>query len=271
VASFDEVVPPGKAGSIHASVHTASYKGPIGKSVTVNHDDKSQGPIQLNMTANIVGSVEILPYPALQLARQRRGFTTPALLIVRKDATETGTLKFDRLAASVPWLKVSSRVVKTEEPPVEGLPAAVPGDIVLSVQATTGAPPGSSVEKVTFNTGLTREPEVSVPVTVFVQAAVTLQPNDLILNPTPEAAAAAHGEVLASLRDDLDPKSLTVNSESPAFTVKIDPPGALAFRILVDWTGKGKKPATATTVHVHAGKETVDLPVRVILPKAATP
>jgi hypothetical protein len=65
VASFDEVVPPGKAGSIKASVHTGNYKGSIGKSITVTHDDPTQGPITVNLLAKIVGSVEVLPYPAL--------------------------------------------------------------------------------------------------------------------------------------------------------------------------------------------------------------
>ena len=65
MASFDEVVPPGKAGSIKASVHTGNYKGSIGKSITVTHDDPTQGPITVNLLAKIVGSVEVLPYPAL--------------------------------------------------------------------------------------------------------------------------------------------------------------------------------------------------------------
>jgi hypothetical protein len=269
VASFDEVVPPGKAGSIKASVHTASYKGPIGKQVTVTHDDASQGPIQLNVTANIVGSVEVLPFPALQLARRRRGFTAPALLIVRKDVTEQGELAFGGLAASVPWIKVSSRKVAAEEPAVEGLPAAKPGDVVLSVLANADAPVGNHSENISFTTGLTREPKVIVPVTVYVQAAITVQPAELILTPAADSPTAANGQVLAALRDDVDLKSVTAESASSAFTVKVDPSGAQAFRLLVDWKGEGKHPATDSIIHVRAGKESIDLPVKVVTAKAA--
>jgi hypothetical protein len=263
VASFDEVVPPGKAGSIKASVHTASYKGPIGKQVTVTHDDKSQGPIQLTLQANIVGSVDVLPFPALQLAKKRRGFATPALLIVRKDATEKGSLEFAELGASAPWIKTSSRKVTAAEDPVEGLPAAQPGDIVVSVQVQGEPPVGNHSETISFKTGLPREPKVSVPVTVYIPAALTFQPQELTLVPAPGSTDHATGEVLTAIRDDIDIKNVTVKSDSPAFTVRIDPSGSQAFRLFVDWTRKGKHPATETKIHARAGKESVDLPVRV--------
>jgi hypothetical protein len=244
VASFDEVIPPGQAGTIKASVHTANYKGPIGKSVTVTHDDTSQGPITLSLLAKIVGSVEVLPYPALQIARHRRGFETPALLLVRKDATEDGTLAFGGLAASSPWLKVSARKVTGDEPAVEGIPAATTGDVVVSVQAET-APVGTHAETLTFKTGLKREPQVTIPVTVSVQPAVTLQPADLILSPTAAAPDGASGEVLVAVRDDLDPKTVAITSDAPAFS--------------------GKHPATETDIHIKVGKETTNLHVRVNL------
>jgi len=268
VASFDEVVPPGKAGNIKASIHTANYKGSIGKSITVTHDDPTQGPISINVLAKIVGSVDVLPFPALQIGRRRRGFETPAMLIVRKDPSEQGTLAVDGLVASAAWMKVSARKVTAEEPAVEGLPAALPGDVVVSVLAK-GAPVGTSVESISFQTGLTREPKVTVPVTVNIQPLVTLQPNDLILNPVPGGGGGATGQVLAALREDLDPKTVTVTSDTKAFVVRLDPPGESAFRIIVDWDGKGKQPPTETTLHLHVGSETVNLPVRVNLGRLA--
>jgi hypothetical protein len=264
VASFDEVIPPGKAGSIRASIHTANYSGPIGKSITVTHDDPSQGPIPLGVTAKIVGSVQIYPYPALQLAPHRKGFLGPTQLIVRQDPTEKGTLAFDGLAASAKWLKATSRRVTIAEPAVAGLPAASPGDIVVSVQAD-GAPAGTHVEHLTFKTGLTREPKVTIPVTVSVQPAVTTQPNTLILTPTPESRQGVSGTLLVSVRDDLDPKTVAVTSDATAFAVRVDPPGERAFRLIVDWTGSGRKAPQETTIHIKVGTETVDVPVIVNL------
>jgi len=269
VASFDEVIPPGKAGTIKASVHTANYKGAIGKSVTVTHDDTSQGPITLSVMAKIVGSVEVMPYPALQIARHRRGFETPALLLVRKDASEDGALAFSGLTASSPWLKVSSRKVTGDEPPVEGIPAAQAGDIVISVQAVD-PPTGTHAETLTFKTGLKREPQVMIPVTVIAQPAVSLNNNDLILTPTAAAPNGATGQVLASLRDDVDPKTVAVTSDTPGFKVRIEPPGEAAFRVIVDWERTGKTPPSETVIHIKVGNETTDLRVRVNLLAAAT-
>jgi len=269
VASFDEVIPPGKAGSIRASIHTSNLKGPIGKSITVTHDDTTQAPIVLGVTATIIASVDILPFPGMQLARHRRGFESPAKLLIRKDATEQGTLALTGLVASAPWLKASARKVTATEPPVDGLPAAQPGDVVLSVQADA-APVGSRAEKVTFKTGLAREPQVTIPVTVNVQPVVTLQPAALTLNPAPDSADGASGEVLASIRGDLDPKTLTVSADAPAFAVRVEPPGERAFRLIVTWAGKDQHTPTATTIHLKVGSQTVDLPVNVdrkVVPK----
>jgi hypothetical protein len=216
--------------------------------------------------AKIVGSVDILPFSAVQIGRRNRGIKTPALLIVRKDPSESGELSIDGLVASASWIKVSSRKVTEAEPAVEGLPNALPGDIVLSVLAK-GAPIGTSIESLSFQTGLTREPKVTIPVTVTVPPLITLNPSDLILNPAPDAGAVARGEVIAALREDLDPKTVSVSSDSKAFAVRLAPPGESAFRIIVDWNGK--EPPTAATIHVRVGSETVNLPVHVNLARVA--
>ncbi len=263
MASFDEVVPPGKAGTIRVRLHTSNYTGTIGKTVTVTHDDPTQGALTLSFSANIVGSVNVLPHASLQLGTRLKGFGTPARLIVRKDPTERGTLAVDGLVASASWLKVTSRRVTGDERPGEGVPAALPGDFVVSAQVD--APPvGSHAESITFRTGLPREPQVKIPVLVMVQPAVVLQPNDLRLNPKPGASAEATGQVLASIREDLDPKSLVVSSDASAFSVRVDPPGERAFRLIVDWEEKGENSPTETKIHVRAGGETVELPVRVM-------
>jgi hypothetical protein len=65
------------------------------------------------------------------------------------------------------------------------------------------------------------------------------------------------------VRDDLDPKKVAVKSDAPAFAVRTDPPGERAFRIIVDWSGKGENPPTETVIHISVGADKIDLPVRV--------
>lgn len=269
MASFDEVVPPGQAGSIKVSIHTANYKGPIGKGITVTHDDTTQGPIMLSVKANVVGSAVVFPYPSLTLAPRMKGFKEPALLLIRRDETEKGTLDVTGLTASVPWLKTTLRKVAAPEAAVEGLPAAIPGDYVISV-LVDHAPVGSTAQSITFKTGLTRESQMTIPVMVTVRAPVILQPNELILQPKPDAADEATGQILAAVREDLDPKTLVVTADDKAFVVTLDPPGERAFKLVVAWKSKGKKTPTETKIHLRLGEDSVDLPVRVNLARVAT-
>ena len=265
MASFDEVVPPGQAGKIRASIHTQNYRGTVSKSITVEHNDGSQPAQLLTVNLNIVGSVNVLPYPALALAPRMKGFGTPALLLVRRDDSETGALEVSDIAASVPWIKVGARKVSAPEPPVEGLPEAKPGDVVLTVQVEGNPPVGIHAESFSFKTGLAREPAVTIPVHVTLRAPVFIQPPELILSPNPDDPDRAAGESSATIREDLDPKTLSVTSGDPSFTFRIDPAGARAFRIFVDWAAKGTKTPTETELRFSVGTESLVLPVRVNL------
>lgn len=262
VTSFDAEVEPGATGTIKASIKTANFSGAIGKGVSVTTDDPDQPQIMLSIKANVVGSIAVLPYPSLSLAPRVAGFGKPANLVIRRDETEKGELAISKLTATVPWLKLSARKVTAIEPAVEGLPTAMPGDYVVSV-LVEHPPSGSSVQSITFKTGLTREPEVTVPVTVTVRPAVVLQPTELTLQPKPDSPKTASAQMLAAVREDLDPKSLVVASDDPSFTVTTDNSGERAFRLTVAWQAKGAKPVTSTTVHFSVNGESVDLPVRV--------
>jgi hypothetical protein len=247
---------------MRVSIHTANYKGPIGKGITVNHDDASQSAILLSVKANVVGSVTVFPYPALTIAPRMKGFGTPALLLLRKDDSEKGTLTINDLKTSAPWLSASVRKVASPEPPVEGLPAAAAGDYILSVQAQH-APVGGSSQTITFKTGLTREATYTIPVVVNVRAPIVLQPAELVLQPKADTPGSASGQVLASIREDLDPKTLVVTADDKAFVAHVENPGERAFRLTVEWTKAAKKAAMETKVHLSAGGESIDLPVRV--------
>src|SRR5262245_42033764 len=59
VASFDEAIPPGKAGKVTAQLHTESYRGPVEKEIVVTSDDPENRTMALRLKATIVGSVEI--------------------------------------------------------------------------------------------------------------------------------------------------------------------------------------------------------------------
>lgn len=272
MASFDEAVPPGKAGSIRASIHTQNYRGAIYKTIAVRDNDPSQPAIQLTVKARIVGSVDIFPYPALALAARQRGFETPARLLVRQDATESGTLDIEGLHASAPWLHVEARKVTAVEPPADGLPQAKPGDVVLSVQVADPPPAGIHAESVAFQTGLTREPVVTIPVHVTVRAPLVVSPADLILNAVPGTPPRATGAAVVAVRNGLDRSALTVTSTDPAFKVATEPAGARRVRVTVSWTAPGATAEPASTeLTFRLGDATAHLRVRVNVAMLAAP
>lgn len=264
------MIPPGSAGKIKASIHTANYHGAITKGITVTCDDPSQGTVMLSVKASIVGSVSVFPYPSLSLSPRVAGFQKPARLLIRKEDSETGQLAVTDTTSSVPWLKLEARKVTEAEPASEGLPAALPGDYVLSVQAS-GAPVGSSAQNIAFKTGLTREPQVSIPILVMVRPPVVVQPQELILQPVKESPSSASAEILATVREDLDPKAVQATAGDKAFVLTIENPGERALRIKVDWARKGKQGATETKVHLEVAGESVDVPVRVNLALVGAP
>ena len=268
MASFDEVIPSGKAGTIRTSIHTASLRGPIAKGITVTHDDPTQGPIALSVKANVVGSVELLPMPILALAPRVKGPSTPGKVIVRKDGSETGTLNVGDITSSAPWMKVSKRVVTAPEPAIEGLPEAKPGDTVLPVDVSE-APVGSYVETLTFTTGLPREKSVSLPVRVTVRGPLIVQPRELILNPDPTDPSHATGQLLAAVREDLDPKKIVIATDSPAFTVKTEPSGERGYKVTVDWKRVTGSEPSEGTISLSVGDEVTKVPVRVNLARAS--
>jgi hypothetical protein len=264
VASFDEVIPPGKAGTIKASIHTASLRGAIAKGLTVTHDDPTQGPIALSVKANVVGSVELLPMPILSLAPLVKKPAVPGKIIVRKEASETGTLAVTDITSTAAWLKVTPRVVTAPEPAADGLPDAKPGDTVLTVDASA-APVGSYVETLTFSTGLPREKSVSFPVRVTVRGPLIVQPRDLLLNPDPTDPTHATGQLLAAVREDLDPKQIVFATDSPAFTLKTEPSGERGYKVTVEWKRSTGKEPSEGTISLSVGDEVTKVPVRVNL------
>ena len=138
--------------------------------------------------------------------------------------------------------------------------------LILATLATAGVFMYSRGVKEDVQTGGTM-----IPVVVTVRPPVVLQPNDLILQPKVDEAGTATGQVLAAVREDLDPKTLAVTTDDKSFVARIEVPGERAFRLTVDWKPEGKKSPTETKIHLAVGGETIDLPVRVNLSRAGVP
>lgn len=262
VASFDKTIAPGKEGKVQATIKTGNFRGAIEKSITVTTDDASSAPQELRVKANVLGSATLLPRPGLAFPA---GLTWDysGSVIVRKDETEKGTLKVADLKTSVPWLVAKARRVEGAEPAARDLPAALPGDWIIDVQvadnADSKAAPGQHVR---FTTGLPREPEVTIPVSVVFQTAMRATPTPLLLPLPTGEAKQSDGMVTTIVRPGLGKEKLEVTAAPSAFGVKLEPDGPRKYKATVTWKAGADAPKDGT-VTFRVGKDSLAVPVHV--------
>jgi hypothetical protein len=267
VASFDEVVPPGKAGKVTASVKTDGLLGVVNKVVSVTTDDPGRPNISLILRANIVTSVDFLPTRALFVPAGAAAAGT-GKLVVRKNETEKGDLKVKDITASVPWLKVSARKVEVpEQPPSSGAVPAQPNDWVIEAKIDgepPQAPPGGQLSaEIRFKTGLSREPEVTFPVTVRTTPPIQFS-GPMVYIPYPgEPPQPQRSTIYVRVEPPLDPNSLKVEAVPPAFQAVANLVGPTRVRVDVTWTPSGENTPKDGSVTARLGTAVISVPVKV--------
>jgi hypothetical protein len=268
VASFDEVVPPGKAGKVIAAVRTEGLAGVVNKVVAVTTDDPGRQNVTLMLRANIVTSVEFLPTRALFVPAGPAAAGT-GKLVIRKNETEKGQLEISGISANVPWLKVSARKVESpESPPSSGAVPAQPSDWVIEAKIEGEAPARQVSAEIRFKTGLPREPEISFPVTVRTISPITFSAPMVYLPYPGEPPQPERGTVYVRVEPPLDPNSLTVEAAPTAFQAVANLVGPTRVRIDVTWTPAGESTPREGTVVAKLGTALASVPVKVN-PKAA--
>lgn len=233
--------------------------------MTVNTNDPLQPEIVLTVRADVVGSVFLRP-EKLSFG-SARGPNQRNRILVTKDPTEEGKLEITDLRADLPWLRASARQVEVEEPGAEDFPPASPGDWVVEVRIEGEPPSGVSQSNVRFKTGLRREPEVAVPLSVAIIPPIVVQPQKLTV--APASGDRLVGTLLAVVRADLDAGLLTVEGTPEAVTVQTERQGDRRFVIIA------KMPASGLTLDarlvLRLGPHSVEVPIEAASPQASAP
>jgi hypothetical protein len=235
VASFDEAIPPGQVGKVSAAMKTEGMRGMMEKSITVTTNDPALATVFLRLKATVVGSVVLQPRPGLMFPWGAQ-WEWSSKILVRKEDTETGELKITDVKPDVPWLLARATAVRETLPPAEGLPMAFPGDWILEVTVGEDAPKTQGGHNVKFKTGLSREPEVTVPVSIALHHPLRAVPNALYLPEPSAGAAAVTGTITTLLRPGLAKETVTAAASPEAFSVKVEPEGVRKFKATVVWT-----------------------------------
>jgi hypothetical protein len=256
VASFDEVIPPGQVGHIDAKLDTHKLRGSVGRGITVYTDDPALPKVFLTVKATVVGGVVVLPQEMLSVAGRGRGRNIPSVLL-RREASETGQLEIADATPSVPWLVVTTEKLEQSRPGADGMPAGMPGDWLVGVTLGPSAPYGRFRESLKLKTGLERQPELTIPVLVTRQAPIRLSA-ERVAFPREVDPGQQPQTVLLTVRRDLDPTALTVETDSELLTVELEPSGRRGYKVHVRWQGEDR-PRGAITFRL--GEESYELPV----------
>jgi len=185
VTEFDKKVEPGKTGKITASVQTASFNGPIHKTIMVATNDPALSNFQLSIKANIKAVLNVTPGEYQQMGLVFKGqavekeFTLKAEDGVPFDITQVQaddpTLKYD-LKMAPDKKSATFKVTLPEDHPV----GPVSGGFVLS----TTHPKVPSIKLSIF--GTIREPMTVYPTEVVYSGLnkswVDAHPDDQSLN-----------------------------------------------------------------------------------------
>jgi hypothetical protein len=258
-------------GYLTASLNTAKLRGKIGKGISVYTNDPNTSHVRLALRAVVLGSVAVLPREHIMIGgpADRSGGSK---VLVRQDPTETGELQISDLQASLPWLSAEAHRLEDPMAAAGGLPKGEAGDWLLEVKIAdrSQARTGHARAELHFKTGLKRQPEVSIPITVDLRPPVNLSVPRLVFE-KPAEGEVAEKTILATVRRGLDANKLEVETGTPSIVAELEPSGPRRFKVHFTWTGGELKDAS---ILFKVGSESHHLPVKVapgVSPGVAAP
>lgn len=255
MASYDEAVPPGRAGHIKVTFDTRRFRGPISRGVTVYSTDPVRPQARLTFKALVRGSVIRLPHPQMGISNVRENQKT-AKLLLRKEPTESGKFELTDLTTSASWLKAGAVTLEERRPAGGGMPPGFAGDYLLELRVEGIPEFGATDQTVSFRTGLAREPVVTIPIRAHMSPPFNVMLERVPL--TPQEDGSASGTVMFTLRRDLEPADIEVTGEPASIEADVESSGGRHYKLHVHTEDPDLSEGTLT---LRVGDEAQRLPV----------
>ncbi|MDX1388201.1 MAG: hypothetical protein R3344_03375 [Acidobacteriota bacterium] len=260
MASYDKAIPPGQVGKFRIKLDTGDLRGKVNRGVTLTTNDRTNRLVYLQVTADVLASVELLP-PAVMLGGRRN--IEVGKVVVRKEPSEVGELKPSDIRTSKPWLVATARQVTEREEIGGKVATAEPGDWVIETRVEGSAPWGPSQESLTFKTALGREPEVTIPVKVLIPSPIQVNPSPLRLLRS-EDGRSAEGILLAVLKQGLEKETLEIEVGPAPFVVEVEQTGSRHYKAFVRWSGADSGAPINGTAKLTISEGTREVPLEVV-------
>jgi hypothetical protein len=236
-----------------AELDIATVFGDVRSQIFLETNDPRNREFVLTLKAKVIGGVMVLPTEALYM-RNRVGRPPLARHLLRKVPGEDGDLAIGDVELSADWLQVSLLELEDAREAGGGLPEAFPGDWIVEVAVRSLPVYGRSEEFLRMTTGLTREPEVLIPIVLELKTPVNLSTERVSLSP-----GRSSETIFFSLREGADPATLRVDSEHEGLVLELEPAGGRFFKFRV--TGAPTHEGAEAAVRFRLGRETLQQPV----------
>jgi hypothetical protein len=170
VASYDHSVAPGKVGTVHVVVDTATLNGPVAKGVTVFTNDAANPQIELTVRAKVEPYIAVKPgFARYTIVRGEAKEGTIVQTLFAPDGAPMDIVKVD---SPWPYLEVSFR--KAQEG--ERLPDVKVEQWRVETKLSSESPVGPLAGYVTVHTNHPKQKVVEIPVSGFVRPVMAVTP-----------------------------------------------------------------------------------------------
>ena len=170
VAEFDKTVAPGKTGTVHTLLDTASFNGAISKGVAVSTSDPDNPEIQLTLKLNVQPFITVKPGYARFVTVQ--GESQEGAIAQILWANDEAPFSVTKVESPFSGLTVSYREATEEERRSEGKGKQWRVEMKLS----NSSPVGPLANYVTVHTDHPKQKLVQIPVTGFVRPVIAVTP-----------------------------------------------------------------------------------------------
>lgn len=172
VAEYDEVIPPGGTGQVHAVVDTTSFAGGISKGITVLTDDPDNPRLVLTVKAAVEPKIFVRPgFARFIKPRLSEPGTVEQILFTRGFED----LEIVDVESPYPFLSVEKRAATEEERMEDGEGEQWVLTFTLDYEE---APVGALADHVRVTTNHPDQKVVEIPVSGFVRPMVVLTPEE---------------------------------------------------------------------------------------------
>lgn len=263
VAEFDKVIKPGQTGKLTAHVDTATFNGPIAKSVAIETNDPNAPTAQVTISAVVKPYVEA--YPA--------GFVR--FNMVQGDAEKQSVLLFTEEKEPFEIVSVTSprEWIKVEYTKAEGEDVVSkvgrPGQNQYRFDITVGGDHiGPIAEKIKIVTNSKHQPEYTLSVSGIVRPSYRVEPRNVEFGSVVAADEKATRTVIVRSNHLKTPERFevtNVESEVPGVTANFKPTERKGEYAVTLQVGKDAQPgALSGAIVVHTNDSvnpTMTIPV----------